>query len=210
MCAFDKLVYGIYKQGFDERKLGRWSYFTIEGKCNTKTIFITCYCPVKGSSPGSAYAQQLVYIANNRSSIPDDITCPRQLFGYDLSLFLSQLNDQGVKIVLMGDFNSDYPKLEHWMSVHGLFDVVKETHGPCPITYNRSSRDPLDAIFASAHIVSRNNGFLSFGRLAGDHRGVWADIPEILIYGHNPPQPTHLDLAVILTSLFCIISSNSL
>ena len=32
MCAFDKLVYGIYKQGFDDRKLGRWSYITIEGK----------------------------------------------------------------------------------------------------------------------------------------------------------------------------------
>ena len=88
-CAFDELVFGICNQGSDNRKLGRWSYIIIEGKNSLKTAFITCYCPVKGSNPGSAYTQQLVYMNLNRHLIPDGITCPRQLFGHDLQSLIS-------------------------------------------------------------------------------------------------------------------------
>ena len=60
MVAFDDLVFGITKQGKDERKLGRWVWVTITGKKNCNTSIITYYCPVKGTSPGSVYAQHLL------------------------------------------------------------------------------------------------------------------------------------------------------
>ena len=98
MCAFNELVFKICQQGQDERKLGCWSLFTIQGKHYLKTTFITCYCPVRGNDPGSAYAQQLTYIANNRTSIPDSIECPRQLFGYDLKTLMDSLTAEGIVV----------------------------------------------------------------------------------------------------------------
>ena len=88
MIAFDDLVFSINKQGIDEQNLGRWSYITINGKNEVKTTFITSYCPVVSNSPGSAYAQILIYMAENKKDIPTGITCPRQLYGHDLKHFI--------------------------------------------------------------------------------------------------------------------------
>ena len=91
----------------------------------------------------------------------------------------------------MGDFNTHYDNLCTWMKEYGLVDTIASQHGPCPVTYNRSNSQPLDIIFASPNISPTLSGYLSFGRLAGDHRGIWIDVPKILLYGYNPPQPTH-------------------
>ena len=84
MVAFDDMVFNISDQGKDEYNLGRRSYISINGKNDVITIFITCYCPARSSSTGSNYSQQLIYIAENRSDIPTDTVCPRQLYGEDL------------------------------------------------------------------------------------------------------------------------------
>ena len=90
MIAFNDVVYRISEQGCDGRLLGRWSYFTITGKHNLKTTIVTCYCPCKGQSPGSVYSQHLLYMSENKTKYPDTISCPRQLFGYDLRNFLEE------------------------------------------------------------------------------------------------------------------------
>ena len=36
----------------------------------------------------------------------------------------------------------------------------------------------------------RKGGYLTFGRLIGNHRCLWMDIPNGLIYGFNHPPPT--------------------
>ena len=82
--AMGELVYKIGSQGVDPRNLGRWSYMTIDGKNDLSTTLITCYCPVKGTCTGSAYVQQLKYMADHRAELPEDMNCPRQLFGHDL------------------------------------------------------------------------------------------------------------------------------
>ena len=187
MCAFNDFVFRISEQSFDKRRLGRWSSLTIRGENKLKTTFITAYCPVKGSNPGSTYSQQLVYMANHRSIIPSSIICPRQLFGHDLSELLQDLTNKGHQIILMGDFNTHYAKLCDWMKEFGLVDTIARQHGPCPVTYNRSNSKPLDSIFTSPKISPTLSGYLSFGRLAGDLRGVWIDVPKILLYGYNPP-----------------------
>ena len=53
MVAFNDLVFRICDQGADSRKLGRWSFLTINGKNEIKTTFMTAYCPVISNSPGS-------------------------------------------------------------------------------------------------------------------------------------------------------------
>ena len=57
MVAFDDIVFNISNQGYDNRKLGCWSYITITGKNDIIKTFITCYCPVRGASTESNYAQ---------------------------------------------------------------------------------------------------------------------------------------------------------
>ena len=66
-CVLNDSVFRICNQGQDERKLGRWSFISFNGKNNLKTTVLTCYCPVRSPNPGSAYSQQLTYIAKNRS-----------------------------------------------------------------------------------------------------------------------------------------------
>ena len=60
-----------------------------------------------------------------------------------------------------------------------------------PITYQRSKHDPLDCVFGTSTIQMRNGGCLSFGKLIGDHRGLWLDIPNEILFGFNPQPISH-------------------
>ena len=71
------------------------------------------------------------------------------------------------------------------------FDIQK--HGKGPITYERSREDPIDRFFGSPLLKIVNGGFLSFGRLQSDHRGIWIDIPIHYIFGFKPPPVLHPD-----------------
>ena len=73
----------------------------------------------------------------------------------------------------------------------GLVDTLAIKHGKCPITYQRSACDPLDCIFSDAIIQMREGCYLPFSRLISDHRGVWMDIPNELIFGYNLPTLNH-------------------
>ena len=191
MIAFDDLVFNISDQGQDHRKLGRWSYITITGKNNLVTTFVTCYCPVLSHSPGSFYSQNLIYMAENHEVMPENITFPRQLYGHDLKDLLETKAALGHQLVVSGDFNSDYSSLTTWMQDIGLIDLIDSRHGKAPITYQRSSSDPIDRIFGSPTIKIKKGVFLAFGRLLSDHRGIYIDIPTEFLLGFNPPPLTH-------------------
>ena len=185
MIAFDEVHFHVTEQGEDDRRLGRWSYMTITGKNAVKTTLVTCYCPVISSSPGSVYSQHLNYMSENANKIPEGIICPRQLYGYDLKRFLSTKSDAGNKILVLGDLNSDYSELQDWMNNIGCEDILTKNYGPCPITYQRSHTDPVDCCFGDGSLQINRGGCLSFGRLVSDHRGLWMDIPNELLYGFN-------------------------
>ena len=89
----------------------------------------------------------------------------------------------------MGDFNSDYDELSNWMLNVVLVDAHHEKFGRGPITCTRSQHSAIDRIFTSPQLKISKGGFLSFKRLMSDHRGIWIDIPRILIFGYNPPDP---------------------
>ena len=190
LMAFGEFVFRIPGQESDPRKLGRWSNFSITGKNNTITSIFMCYCPVRGTSSGSAFAQQLIYMAENKESIPET-PCPRQMFGIDLKAKITEKINLGHKVIVMGDFNAEYKKLMRWMSDLGLIDLVAAKHGDCPKTHIRSKNEPIDCIFGSASLSIAQGGFLSFNKLLSDHRGIWVDIPVHQLYGYNPPQPVY-------------------
>lgn len=93
----------------------------------------------------------------------------------------------------MGDFNSEYAVLREWMLDLGLLDIISNKHGyeAAPKTHTRSKDSPIDCIFASAQISCAFGGFLAFGKLDGDHRGLWADIPKMLLLCCKIPPSTH-------------------
>ena len=173
MLECNDVVFHICEQGIDKRKLGRWSFITLNGKNQVKTTFVTVYCPVISNSPGSCYSQQLLYMAEHMDDVPPGLKCPRQLFGCDLQVFLREKSDLGHHLVVCGDFNSEYEKLSEWMLHQGLVDTLATKHGKCPITYQIFACDPLDCIFSDPIIQMREGGYLPFSRLISDHRVVF-------------------------------------
>ena len=149
------------------------------------------YSPVISSSPGSCYSQHLLYMSENNQYIPQNITRPHQLFGHDLGILITELTTAGHYVMVQGDFNSDYSQLDKWMNDLGMIDLLKKKHGPCPITYQRSSKDPLDCVFGDPYFKIKEGGCLSFQRLISDHRGIWFDIPNEYLLGFNPPPLNH-------------------
>ena len=122
-------------------------------------------------------------MAENRNHMPENIICPRKLFGYDLKELISKKTALGHQIIVCGDFNSDYDELTTWMQDMSLVDLIRSRHNRPPITYQRSARDAIDCILGSPSLLINNGGFLSFNRLLSDHRGIWLDIPKELMYG---------------------------
>ena len=132
MIGFDEIVFKISNQGNDTSKLGRWSWATLTGKNNAKSTIITCYCSCKGTSPESLYFQHLVYMADSKSILPNNMACPRQLFGHDLKLFIEKKMETGHQLIVCGDFNSEYSKLKERMIDWSLIELIENRHGPCP------------------------------------------------------------------------------
>ena len=73
-------------------------------------------------------------MAENANKLPEGITCPRKLYGYDLNKFITSKSDAGHKIIILGDFNSSYIELNNWMNNIGCGDLLNQKHGTCPIT----------------------------------------------------------------------------
>ena len=200
LMAFDEVSHWISDRGQDARGLGRWSSMELNGIGGLETTIITAYCPVNSPGLGGCYTQHLTYMNMHRSEpelsnhfIPENIQCPRQLFGYDLRKFIEQQLELGHQIIVMGDFNSEYAVLRDWMLDLGLLDIIGNKHGydAAPKTHTRSKDSPIDCIFASAQISCALGGYLAFGKLDGDHRGIWADMPKMLLLGCKIPPHTY-------------------
>ena len=193
VTLFNDVALRKQQHGADPRQLGRWTWATIEGKNNCKTIIISAYCPCKGNGGATTvWAQHLDAMLKWNSELPPEIDDPRKLFWYDLSATVKAATDDGYKVMLLGDFNSDFKDLREWMVKHGLVENICEIHGydKAPRTHTRSQAAPLDAMFCSPHLIASKGGYLSFSTLGGDHRGLWIDIPNELLFGFNPPSLT--------------------
>ena len=186
-AAFNDTVHRIKGTGHDPTKLGRFSYIKLQGRNNCSTVVISAYCPCFSSGPYSVYAQHLNYMNIHK---PTDDLDVRAFFWNDLETFVRQSIDDGDQIILTGDFNSEFIEVREWMLELGLVEGICEKHGyeEAPNTYQRSKNSPIDGIFVSPHLRASAAGYLSFGKLMGDHRGLWMDLPVELLFGYNPPS----------------------
>jgi hypothetical protein len=88
----------------DSDKYGRWSHVTTIGAHGSNTVFITAYqvCkkPTNRTGTTAYHQQQAAFITEARSNLN-----PRHNFRRDLLAFITQHQQRGHNIVLMGDFN---------------------------------------------------------------------------------------------------------
>ena len=56
--------------------------------------------------------------------IPNNIICPRILFGHDLRKAIEKYISQGHQMIVCGDFNSEYDGLTEWFLSEGLQIII--------------------------------------------------------------------------------------
>ena len=83
---------------------------------------------------------------------------------------------------MQGDFNSKYEDLHTWMLVLGLENIIAKKHGKGLITYNRYNNEATDHIWGTPNFNIRSGGFFAYGRLLNDHRGLWLDITNHILF----------------------------
>ena len=164
--------------GYDESGVGRWSWIVVSGKQNCVTRFVTVYAPQKsGTGLNTVYEQQLSYFNHN----------PIQQFWNDLARAISSWQSSGEQLILMGDWNEEITgeNLTLWMRTFGLTEAITSLHGQTPPpTYHRGSH-AIDGIYVSPSIQVSRAGYLGFGDIPGDHRGIWIDVEQRSILGYK-------------------------
>ena len=195
----NKLSYCVSQTGQDPRGLGRWCWARIRGKNKVSTRIITVYrpaSPASPSGPNTNYAQQIRGLA--REGITE---CPIKQFWVDLVEELKVWRAAGEQLIVMGDFNEDTDIVEKRLASLHLKDVLRARHdSPLPPTHQRGSV-PIDGILATPTLAATMScgGYLAFGTLLGDHRGVWMDVPLSAMLGYDmanvsSPQARRLKL----------------
>ena len=185
IMAINAMANKVYKCGYDNSGLGRWSWMVIQGKYNTFTRIVSAYCPVKSTAKGTkgqytVYAQQLQHWEKD----------PIAKFWEDLGNQLLQWRDNEENLIICGDWNTSItsPTLRGFMSVYGLQEAITYVHGQNPPpTYHRG-QDSIDGIFVSRNFLGIQGGYLEYGDAPGDHRGIWVDIPHTTLFGHKMPN----------------------
>ena len=184
-ATFNDTVHRI--KGADPMKLGHFLY--IQGRYNCSAVVISAYCPCLSSGPYSVYAQHLNYMNIHN---PTDNLDVRAFFSWnDLETFVRQRIDDGDQIILTGDFNSEFKEVREWMLELGFVEGICEKHGydAAPTRINgQKILQLMEYLLALTHLRASAAGYLSFGKLMGDHRGLWMDLPVELLIGYNPPS----------------------
>ena len=174
----NEVAHRVKESGFDVSGLGRWSWTVITGKQRCTTRIITVYCPTRsGTGMSTVYTQQLTHLKQN----------PTTAFWNDLAQAIVDWQAAGEQLVIMGDWNEDIvgSTITNWMQVFGLKEAITARHGnQPPPTYQRGS-DAIDGVFVSPSIAACKAGYLGFGEIPGDHRGIWVDIPQSDILGYK-------------------------
>ena len=105
---------------------------------------------------------------------------------------MKQCQQQGEQVILLGDWNTDAnnKKFRKWKRRLGLIDPIQKRHGKKgPGTFNKGKR-VIDSILVSSMLDFNDCGYLSFGLLPGDHRGLWIDVYLNSFIGYRaPPVP---------------------
>jgi len=185
ITSIGKPAHRIDETGKDETGLGRWTWQKMKGKRNIRLRIISAYRPCIPSTAGptTAYSQQQRYL-----NIINDKRDPRQAFLEDLGKNIEKWHNDGDQIILMADLNTDVTnkEIKLWRERHRLKDVyISEFPNiKIPATYHKG-KNTIDTIMVSHSIKIEKAGFLAFGDIPSDHRGLWLDVTYQTAFGHN-------------------------
>ena len=176
--ATNDIAHRYKKCGADPSGLGRWSWILITGTQTHATRFVTIYAPQKsGTGQNTVYAQQLSHWNEN----------PIPIFWRDLAQAITKWQSEGNQLVLMGDWNEDVvgAPLTTWMTVFHLREAITSYHGQSPPPTHQRGSHAIDGIFISDSIQVQKAGYLGFGEIPGDHRGIWIDVHQRHVLGYK-------------------------
>ena len=173
--------------GQDYTKLGRWSWYRVEGEPGCRTRIVTAYAPTgsEASEEASYWKQSQRYIKKEGLK-----TNPKKMFREDLCKALTNWREAGDRIVLMIDANENVTDhiLARMLAKIGLREAVHmRTNGPGPKTHVRGS-ESIDGIYVTPEIEVRGASYLPFNKDLGDHRPVMMDVTIASILGRNLPK----------------------
>ena len=69
----------------------------------------------------------------------------------------------------------------------GLIDLIAKKYGKGSRSHTCSKDAPIEFICGTDNFKTLRGGYLSFVKLASDHRDLWIDIPCLMSYGYSPP-----------------------
>ena len=175
----------ITAKGVDERRMGRWSWYTISdpGKIISTTI-ITLYYPRHSTSAGSVNGQQLTKL---RQDAPHQSEDALAMFKIDLHQLIQTKQRSDHQIIVMGDFNQNTQctksPLVHMLKSLGLRDPIEEKYGGvCPATWVYGSK-PIDGIFCSKTLCIIQGGHRPGNISLSDHKLIWIDLHKSSLIG---------------------------
>ena len=135
--------------GGGQDELGRWSYYTLQGRKGKKVTTITAYqvCQQKGGVGYTIYHQQQLDIKETEYEAKKDIDV-RKRSREDSKEFINNQHSKGHIVILMADFNNDMNNSGNatntFLRESSLINVMTLRHGECemPHTYDRGEKMP--------------------------------------------------------------------
>ena len=98
----------ISARGWDEEKMGRWTWHTYRGKNNFQTTCICLYFPIKNTTRDkTVYMQQAVHLDKK---YPGEQREPHKQFTQDLRTLIENKLAEGQNIIVARDFNQNIQK----------------------------------------------------------------------------------------------------
>ena len=187
-CAFEDTAHRVIDQGQDPSGLGRWAWLLLEGKQHHRLRILSVYRPVDSVGPETVSEQHRRYLY----SIDRDEE-PRDAIYKDLFQAVTEWKNQGEHIIIGIDANEDVrtgTTLDTFRAL-GMKDILLHTHGhrsPPATCAKNQSRQPIDAIFATAGIRLTAGGYSAFNSgCPSDHRYLWLDISYQDAFGYSSP-----------------------
>ena len=160
----------VQEKGRDD--LGRWAWFTLEGRSEIKTVVIQIYRPCANEGDqGSVFNQHKTWAEEEN---------PIHAFDKALLEEVDDFRAHGYQVIVMGDFNQPMGDtiegLESEMARRGIIDHVRQRYGRerAPNTQIRGSK-PIDAILASETLEMVRGGYSPGEPILSDHRSIWSE-----------------------------------
>ena len=171
----------IHSSGND-KKLGRWSWYTLQGRQGRLVTVVSLY----RAKPGWAtYANQLHHLRSQqlRGDAPHFID-PSDLWMSDLDELLKKKCIQG-PVIIGGDFNSNLDgnnnQITQMFERHGLHDSFAQYSNIPKHTHSRGSQR-IDGIYTSFENIRA--GYTTLEDSPSDHRWMFIEIEYAALLGH--------------------------